>query len=236
MTVKKSFPGLSGNTIKLLAARAMLCDHVGMIFFPRVGTFRAIGRIAFPLFAFMIAEGSAHTRNMRRYLGRLALIALISQFIFLVAVPTFRQCVMVTFSLSILLILSIQNLKERKTPLAICLFFGISALVFFLCVVLPHILADIDFAIDYGLIGVLLPVVIRLLPNRTSRLFSVAALLCLLAVTDSTIQWFALLALPILFLYNGQRGKTNLKWFFYLFYPIHLTLLYLIREIVVRFA
>lgn len=236
MTVQTSFPGLSGNRIKLLAALAMFCDHVGMIFFPRVGIFRAIGRIAFPLFAFMIAEGAAHTRNMRRYLGRLAFIALISQFIFLVAVPTFRQCIMVTFSLSILLILSIQNLKERKTPLAICLFFGVSALVFFLCVVLPHILADIDFSIDYGLIGVLLPVVIRLLPNRTSRLFSVAAMLCLLAVTDAPLQWFALLALPILFLYNGQRGKANLKWFFYLFYPIHLALLYLIREIVVRFA
>jgi len=58
---------LSGNMLKIIAALAMLCDHVGLLFFPSQDIFRIIGRLAFPIFAFMIAEGCKYTRNKAKY-------------------------------------------------------------------------------------------------------------------------------------------------------------------------
>ena len=60
--------GLSGNSLKIIAAFAMLIDHVGIMFFPTVAIYRIIGRISFPIFAFMIAEGCRYTRNKLKYI------------------------------------------------------------------------------------------------------------------------------------------------------------------------
>ena len=59
---------ISGNALKFLAAAAMLVDHIGLILFPKIFVLRAIGRLAFPLFAYMIAEGCRYTRHKARYL------------------------------------------------------------------------------------------------------------------------------------------------------------------------
>ena len=62
-----SLPLLSGNGLKLVAALTMLIDHVGMLLFPQVLLLRIIGRLAFPIYAFMIAEGCRYTKNKLRY-------------------------------------------------------------------------------------------------------------------------------------------------------------------------
>ena len=62
---------LSGNALKILGALSMLADHVGLMFFPEVTALRIVGRLAYPIFAYMIAEGCAHTRNRRRYFLRI---------------------------------------------------------------------------------------------------------------------------------------------------------------------
>ena len=67
MNEKPNFAILNGNTLKIIAAIAMLCDHVGLMFFPQVSIFRIIGRLAFPIFAFMIAEGAHYTKRKARY-------------------------------------------------------------------------------------------------------------------------------------------------------------------------
>ena len=59
--------GLSGNTLKIVAAVSMLLDHIGVVFFPHVAVFRILGRLALPIFAFMIAEGCRYTKNRLRY-------------------------------------------------------------------------------------------------------------------------------------------------------------------------
>lgn len=70
---------LNSFQIKLIAIITMVIDHAGMIFFPRIIVFRIIGRIAFPLFAFFIAEGFRHTRSVKKYLFRLLLCAVLFQ-------------------------------------------------------------------------------------------------------------------------------------------------------------
>ena len=70
---------LDGTTLKIIAMISMVFDHVGDMFFPDVMWPRMIGRLAMPIFSFFIAEGFAHTRDKKKYLGRLGLFALISE-------------------------------------------------------------------------------------------------------------------------------------------------------------
>ena len=77
-----SFSGLTGNQLKLIALITMTLDHVGMLLLPRVRILRAIGRIAFPIFAYMIAEGCQHTRNRKKYLLSMASFATVCQVVY----------------------------------------------------------------------------------------------------------------------------------------------------------
>ena len=70
---------LDTDLLKLIAITAMLIDHIGGAFFPEVGAFRWIGRVAFPIFCYCMTVGLLYTRDVKRYLGRLAVFALISQ-------------------------------------------------------------------------------------------------------------------------------------------------------------
>ena len=96
-----------------------------------------------------------------------------------------------------------------------------TGLVFFLCTVLPDLLPHTDFEIDYGLPGVLLPMLVYGAGTRGLLLGVV-----LVALKYGGIQWLGLLTVPLLLTYNGQRGKANLGKLFYWYYPIHLVVIY----------
>lgn len=74
----KTSTGLSAFSLRNLAMLLMLIDHIGLVFFPDILLFRYIGRLAFPIFAFLIVEGYCHTRNLRNYLLRLLGLAIIT--------------------------------------------------------------------------------------------------------------------------------------------------------------
>ena len=75
----KKFNGFTGNQLKLIALISMTCDHVGLQLLPDVLILRIIGRLALPIFAYMIAEGCRYTRNRKRYLLRMAGLAALCQ-------------------------------------------------------------------------------------------------------------------------------------------------------------
>lgn len=213
--------GLSGNTIKLIALIAMTMDHVGLMLFPQNIWLRIVGRLSFPLFAYMIAEGCRYTKSMPKYWGSVALVGLVCQLVYWFAMKSLYMCIMVTFSLSIALIALLKRGGAYRY-----LALGAMVVALFLCEGLPLLLPATDFAIDYGFVGVILPALIYLGTTGTSKLLLTGAGLVLLSVTLGGIQWYGLLALPLLALYNGQRGKWKLKWLFYLYYPAHLVILY----------
>ncbi len=250
--------GMTNHQLKLLAVIFMTCDHAGKVLFPDWLILQIIGRLAFPMFAFMIAEGCIHTGNRKKYLISMGGLALFCQLFYFLAMDSLYQSVLVTFTLSILWIytledcrvqiLRLENTEEAGSPspaipapgfrnsgtklLRIArLAAGPAATgcgIWVVCRWLPRWLSDTDFAIDYGWYGAALPVVIAIIKNRAGKLVAAALLLILLALEYQGIQWYSLLALPLLSLYNGNRGRYGWKYFFYLYYPLHLAVIYLI--------
>ena len=212
---------LTGNTLKILAALSMVIDHVGLMFFPHIRLLRILGRLSFPIFVFMIAEGCKYTRNRKKYFLSVFSMAAVCQVVYFFFDGSTYMSILVTFSLSILMIYALQTFQ--KTP-------GfLTGLLFAAAVATVYILNQI-FTLDYGFWGCMVPVFAAVfhhtkfdrIPVHTAML---GLGLLLLAMEYGGTQYYALLSLPLLLLYSGKRGKHKMKYFFYIFYPTHLVLL-----------
>lgn len=223
---KIKMPGLSGNMLKFIALIAMTVDHIGVQLFPNIVILRIIGRLAFPIFGYMIAEGCTYTKSRKKYLAFVGITAFLCQVVYLFAMESLYQCIFVTFSLSIILIYlfddAVKNGNIVKCGTAIL------ALVFvaFLTLILPNFWQIGDFDIDYGFFGIIYPVMIYYAKGHTAKLAAAAAGLVLVSVSYGYIQWYSLLALALICFYNGERGKRGFKWLFYVYYPVHLCVIY----------
>lgn len=224
---------MTTSNLKIIACLTMLIDHIGAILYPDQMIFRIIGRIAFPIFAFLIVEGYYYTKDLKKYLMRLGLFALVSEIPFDLAVNSAKviefQHQNVFFTLFIaLLAISIYDLIKEKYPI-----FASIALVGF--AVLNEVIQA-----DYGLIGIL--IIFGFYKCRSNKyglffwLLSINLLLGALYTLNSgilsirtMIQVFELFALIFIFNYNGKKG-LSLRYVFYVFYPGHLLLLYLINN------
>lgn len=206
---------LNNNQLKIIALISMTIDHIGVQLFPDLIILRIIGRLAFPIFAYMIAEGCLYTKNKRKYLLTISITALFCQLVYFFAERSLDQCILVTFSLSIMLIYII---KRKNFVLSFLSIWG----VFFLTEI---------FNIDYGFCGIILPLFIYFANSKTNKLIACVASLILLNIVMGGVQWYSLFAIPLLALYNGKRGKLNLKYLFYIYYPLHLAVIYLISLI-----
>lgn len=223
---------LTGNQLKILALISMTIDHIGVQLLPQLQILRIIGRLAFPIFAFMIAEGCRYTKNRRKYLLLMAGMALILQIVYFIAMKSLYQCVFVTFSLGICLIYTFDYMCNKRDFFSSALFAVCFAAVYFICSCLPDIFNNTDFEIDYGFFGVLLPLYVYAAKTNTQELIFMAVGLVLLAINNGGNQWFSLITLIPLALYNGKRGKMNMKYLFYIYYPVHLVIIYIISFLV----
>lgn len=218
--------GLSNNQLKFIAMVTMAMDHIGIVLIPHVTWLRIAGRLAFPIYAFMIAEGCQHTRNMFRYFLSVFLMAVACQAVSYFVLGSLYMCILVTFSLSIFLIGLLKQAQKTNSFLWRILLLGGICGAFFLCRILPGMLPGTDFTIDYGFIGVMIPLCLYSAKEKSGKMTVLILVLTCLATIEGGLQWWSLLAAPLLLLYNGRRGKGNLKWFFYFFYPVHLAIIY----------
>ena len=232
----KNIRVLSGNALKIIAMLTMLIDHIGYILCPRVMIFRIIGRTALPIFAFMIAEGCIYTKNRLKYFLSIFVLAVICQTGYFVAGLGVDLSILVTFSYSLVIIFSLQNLRAkisdgRKSEILF------SSLLSVFAVGITYVM-NRQFRVDYGFWGCMLPVFayfpvfVKREVSDYEKLMSFAVGLIILSVSLGGIQIYSLLSLPLLLLYSGERGRYKLKYLFYVFYPVHLVLLYLIGYIV----
>ncbi len=242
MESKTTFPFLSGNILKWIAAICMLCDHMGMIFFPSVDVFRWLGRLSFPIFAFFIAEGCRYTRNRARYLLTIVGEAILFQIIYTAATKDWYFSIFCTFSLSIALIYLLDEVKKSfADQTASSLRQGASLLAFAAGIIAVYYL-NLYLKISYQFMGCLTPVFASLFtPAKNSaalereqkgytikeNALAMAIPLGVMSIAPILyMQPFALCAIPLLWLYSGERGKYHCKYFFYIFYPAHLVILY----------
>ncbi|HIY53173.1 MAG TPA: conjugal transfer protein TraX [Candidatus Agathobaculum merdavium] len=225
--------GLSQNQIKLIAAAAMAIDHVGTELLPQYVLLRIIGRLAFPVFAYCIAEGSRYTRHPAKYLARLAVMGLACMAVYYFYAGAVYGNVLITFSLSLGVLYAFRFARSRWTQGARGRVTGAAVLLGSLCVVAALCAV---MTVDYGFWGVVLPLWAEAaaylldgrIPPERARLAGFAAGLVVLSWQIGGIQWYSLLTLPLLAAYNGTRGKHQLGRFFYWFYPAHLLVIGLI--------
>lgn len=225
--------GLTNNQLKIIAMISMIIDHVGVALFPGVEILRILGRISLPIYAYMIAEGCKHTKNRKKYFGMIAIMAVIFQLFYWVFMNDLYQGILVTFSLSIAIIFSVDTFfKSEKILTKILSVVSFAAALFF-AFALPEMFGDKGFYIDYEIWGIFLPVIVYYAPNKWWKLGTTLVWLVAMAIISSSLQWWSLMALPFLALYNGERGKAKMKYFFYILYPLHLVLIYIAAFIMV---
>ena len=237
--------GLSGNALKLIACATMLCDHIGVLLFPRVALLRVIGRLAFPIFAFMIAEGSRYTRNRLRHFLTISIFATVIQLVYYFALHDTDMSILVTFSLSIPLIYAFDYAKRCVLSANRSLLLAVFSSVLFFAGVIAAWSVCRYVKVDYGFYGVMTPVItsafmlpkdapeeLRRFDTTPVHIACCGLALLLLCGMGQGSQSYSLISLALLLLYSGKRGKAPLKYFFYIFYPTHLVVLWLISKII----
>ena len=198
---------------------------------------QSIGTIAFPLFCFLLVEGFQHTRNKKRYIGLMFIFALISEIPFDMGFfsryslmeGTFPfylkyQNIFFTLSLGLLTLVCLEKFScksEIRVDKIKSVVLQVSSIALF------SMIAEL-ICCDYGMQGILFIVVFYVCRNH--RIYQVLLfLLTYMGVTGNQPPLCTLLACLIILLYNGKRGKIKLKYFFYIFYPAHIFILYLIQ-------
>lgn len=241
LTAKREFRCLSGTVLKLIAMACMLLDHMWATVIPGGLWMTCVGRVAFPIFAFQIAEGYSHTKNFKKYLLRMFLFALISEIPYNLMMSgsvfdPLAQNVMFTFCEALLLIRLIDRAKTKHWALGLvttllAAFFGywVGTLTF------------VDYH-GYGILMVLMFWLFRGIPGFWGWLVSLAAMIYIniFMMRGQVLQWgqalsfpvqgFAVLAMLPIGLYNGRRGNGGkaMQYMGYAFYPVHILILSLI--------
>ena len=222
----------------------MVVDHIGFLFFPDILLLRIVGRLSMPMFALALSEGCRYTRNKARHFGLLFALALLCQIVYyFFDNGSLYMCILVTFSLAVLNIYAMQNFKKRLFDGSSALLQVGSAALFVGTVAATYVFCNFcaPITIDYGFWGCMTPVLasafdfknvdapeaVKKLDRLPLRVLCLGLGLLLIALDQlpSTLPFWALLSLPILLLYNGEKGKLKTKYFFYIFYPLHLALL-----------
>ena len=249
----KSFGLINANTLRVIACILMLMDHSWATVIPGSDWLTYAGRMAFPIFAFQIAEGFFHTSDFKKYARRLFVFALISEIPFNLmyassVIYPFHQNVMFTLLLGLLAIKSLDairmacaghSFKDWNSSTVKFLILGL--LKASLCV----LAAGIGFT-DYGITGVLTIILFYLCRGfRMAPLVQLAGMVYIncFAIMGRTIpltlgsmsfdfptQGFAVLSLIFIWLYNGKKGRSSkvLQYGFYTFYPVHMLILAMI--------
>lgn len=193
----------------------MLFDHVAVTFFPDQWWMNGIGRLTMPIFAYAIARGFYYTHNRKKYLLQLAILAIISQIPFMLLFDRGWTLNMVfPWALAVLALMGSWWL-----PIAFAAAF----------ILIP---------MDYTSVVILLPTVIYYFWFKDKKplqllLYSVAILSLISIWSASPVQWFALLAIPLIYFVEPYDNKIKVnKWFFYAFYPAHMLLFWGIQELI----
>ncbi|MFU8793194.1 MAG: TraX family protein [Acholeplasmataceae bacterium] len=226
---------MNATTLKWIALVTMTIDHIGFFLIssdaPLYLTTRVIGRVAFPIFAFMIAQGFIHTKNRMNYAIRLLVFGIVVEAIFI------GIYLLTSINYSIVPFPGGYPLSIAWSLIAglLGLMFIHSKNRFFYFLLLPLLIAS--YFLQYSFYGFIMIIIFGLSIPMDKKI-NYVGLLTLFYVfyplafnaryeEINTIQLFAIFALGLIYLYNGQKGK-GYKYLFYIYYPLHIVILFLI--------
>ncbi len=192
----------------------MLIDHVGLVFFPEIVAFRIVGRISFPLFAWLLAQGEIHTRNVWQYGLRLLILAGISQPLYQLALGGSNLNILFTLALGLVCLRGAKQFPEFN---------------FMVCIGIGFLAQAIQ--VDYGFYGIVLIWLISRFRSTGIWWLSWILFHWIIALIQPALGLSQLPAAltPLIFLAaNHQRG-AKARWF-YGFYPVHLLLIFAVRD------
>ena len=240
---KIPFGGLTSNMLRTIAVLLMLSDHIWATAMSFGNWMTYIGRMAFPIFAFQIAEGFVHTSSFKKYALRLLGFAIITEIPFNLFYSSrwfnpYHQNVLFTLLLGLLAIYVIDNLKKKHKPKNIAL-----SVLWLLLISVTSVLGFTD----YGFLGMLTVVMFYVLRDFPFAwaLQLVAMILINIVFFEGMVipfeilgktieiptQGFAVFSLIPIWLYGGKKGRSSkiVQYGFYAFYPVHMLVLYLIK-------
>lgn len=225
---------MSNSDLKIIAIGSMLIDHIGAILFPEMIVFRMFGRLAFPIFAFLLVEGYFRTSDVKKYLIRLGMYALVAEVPFDLAfngvwLEFTHQNIFFTLFLGLSAIIIFDRYKDIKR------------IPSYIAVVVIAVISVFLFA-DYNVLGIATIFIFYIYRDEKARaLISVAGLHIFMGlssagfpgpiVLENAVQALAAVSMLFIARYNGERG-LKLQYVFYLFYPVHLLVLYGISRLV----
>ena len=242
--LKIPFGGLTANMLRTIAVLLMLSDHIWATAMSFGNWMTYIGRLAFPIFAFQIAEGFVHTSNFKKYALRLLGFAIVTEIPFNFFYSSrwfnpYHQNVLFTLLLGLLAIKVIDGLKKDRSGKNI----GLSALYLFLILI-----ASVIGFVDYGHLGMLTVVMFYLIRDFPFAWLGQLVGMILINITffeglvfpveffgktfEIPSQGFAVFALIPIWLYGRKKGRSSkiIQYGFYAFYPVHMLVLYLIKH------
>lgn len=216
----KENSGMTTFLMKWIAVLTMITDHVGRMFFPDIHIFNIIGRIAFPLFAFLLVEGFVHTGNLKKYMLRMLIFACISEIPYDLAMQETwlefsRQNTIWTLTLGLLMLALCRKYQYSVWAVA-----GIAVV----CCAAAALLR-----FDYGAGGIVLILILYFLRDR--QWLKYLAMLGLFVLWFGGTEIAAMISIIFMLAYNGKHGK-NMKYMFYWFYPVHLAVLFFIKILI----
>lgn len=224
---------LSSSDLKFIALCTMTIDHIGAVLLPQYLFLRIIGRIAFPIYCFLLVNGLFHTKDCRKYVGRLVIFALISEVFFdltffgTVYAPQ-HQNVFFTLAIGLIMIYILENIRGKAIFKMIFLNFIAELLVVILGCMLAYFLQT-----DYSFFGIIM--IYGFYIFRYNRFLSCLFQVYINVVIMGGVQSFAILSLPFVCLYNGKPGTKKHKWLFYIYYPAHLMMIFMLERILENF-
>ena len=227
---------LSNFDLKLIAIITMTIDHIGVVFgTPFYNLLRAVGRLSFPIFAFLLTEGYVHTKSFSKYFLRLLVLALISEVIYdYVFFGSFiyigANNIFFTLALGLLTLFLLDKSKglinryfKDKVDLFIIL-----PITYLLIIVIMGLMGEfLNFS--YGMLGILVISFFYLFKDNFALIVISVSLSTL--ILGEGMQYFSVFSLILIYFYNKKLGK-KCKVFFYLYYPLHILVLGVIRMLI----
>lgn len=223
---RKDIHILDAFSLKLIAVITMTIDHIGGLLFPQNILLRVIGRLAFPIYCFMLVIGFRKTSNIKKYIGRLFLFALISEIPFDIAFlgTPFNfayQNVFFTLLIGIMMLEGIQILKSYFITESIFVNEVLEVILLFAAAFFAEFIKT-----DYGFFGIIMIYIFYKFEKDILCNILFQAFINIFFLGG--IQGYAVFAMLPISLYNEKQGINKFKYFFYWYYPLHLLCIWLI--------